>query len=433
MTPPDPPDDGQDEARAGLEPSLTFGLFKLLPRRRCLLRAGRVVPLGSRAIDILILLTDRAGEVVAKAELISRVWPSTFVGAANLRVHIGALRKALGEGEGDSGHIRNVTGRGYSFVAEVTRGFEAPDAELAAFSTDGHRGDGHPPIGRDAVIASLAESLERHRLVSIVGSAGIGKTIVARAVAARFAGAARMLDFAEIAAVPTSAALMGSSGNLLILDHCDLVLDSAAALAEELLKSREDLHILAVGREALRAEGERVHHLAPLDMPSAVALFVERASAVDDGFEAAGKDVALIADICGRLEGNPLAIEAAAAQTEIVGLRDLVVLIDDGLLLTARGTRAGTTRHRTLAAALDWSYDALGETEQAMLRGLASFTDCFSLEEAVVAIPDFDDDRIFATLMNLVGKSLVIADADTPRARYRLDHMTRAYILGKAR
>src|SRR6202163_2720330 len=162
---------------------LAFGPFRLLPAQRMLLEGNAPVRLGSRALDILIALVERPGEVVSKEELVARVWPNTFVEETNLRVHVGALRKVLGDGRSVGRYVANVPGRGYSFVAPITR--ERPAA------TGGVARERHynlPPtltrmIGRAREVSELAEQLPRKRFLTVVGPGGIGKTTVALALA----------------------------------------------------------------------------------------------------------------------------------------------------------------------------------------------------------------------------------------------------------
>ncbi len=456
------------------ESPLEFGPFRLLPRRRLLLKAEASVRLGSRALDILVALVERAGEVVDKNELISLVWPNIFVDEANLRVHIAALRKALSEGQDGTRYISNIAGRGYCFVAEVRRRSDMPEFEAIDVSRnlgDYARVPAYRPIGREAIVDTLAESLRQHRFLSIVGAAGVGKTTVALSVAkvltSHFDGRVNVVDFAAISdpaqcptVLATALGLTASSGGiadcvmaateneqtLIIFDHCEHVADAVSDLAERMLKAAPGIHILAASREALRAEGERVHRLDPLETPPAgrrftasealffpaVALFVERATACDDGFEFHGETVAIVAEICRRLDGNPLAIDVAAFQMNLFGLRELFTLIDDRLLLTARGQRTASARQQTLEAALNWSFDTLTAAEQAMLRRLSDFVDSFTMEAAIAAAPPgFDADRALEAVVNLVGKSLVTADATSQEAKYRLEWVTRVYVLEK--
>src|SRR4030081_1238296 len=154
---------------------LAFGPFRLLPAQRMLLEGNAPVRLGSRALDILIALVERPGEVVSKEELVTRAWPNTFVEETNLRVHVGALRKVLGHGQPVGGYVANVPGRGYSFVAPVTR--EGPPA---AHDPARERLYNLPPtltrmIGRARVVSELADHMPRERFLTLVGAGGIGK------------------------------------------------------------------------------------------------------------------------------------------------------------------------------------------------------------------------------------------------------------------
>jgi len=173
---------------AGLltEEALAFGSFRLIPARRMLLEADKPLRLGSRALDILIALVERAGELVSKDELLARVWPSTFVEEANLRVHVGALRKVLGDGRSGHRYISNVSGRGYCFVADVTR-LQQRQSPNAAAPEPRHTDNLPAPltrmIGRLDTISILAGQLRQRRFVTIVGPGGIGKTTVALAIA----------------------------------------------------------------------------------------------------------------------------------------------------------------------------------------------------------------------------------------------------------
>jgi DNA-binding winged helix-turn-helix (wHTH) protein len=167
--------------------SFVFASFRLIPAQRMLLEDGKPLRLGSRALDILVALTERAGETISKEELIARAWPDTTVEEAALRVHVAALRKALGDGHAGRRYIANNPGRGYTFVAPVTRE-DAPSASAVPNGTA--EADSLPApltriVGRDEIIAALTTLLARRRLLTIVGPGGIGKTTVAVAVADR--------------------------------------------------------------------------------------------------------------------------------------------------------------------------------------------------------------------------------------------------------
>ena len=185
--------------------SFAFGSFSLLPGQRILLEDGEKVALGSRALDVLIALLQRAGQVVSKRELTAQVWPSTIVGEGSLKVAVAELRKVLRDDRDARRFVVNVPGRGYMFVAPVVRQPAATGIDSATPSTAATL-PSLPTrlIGRDAVVTALVASLQSHRLVSIVGPGGIGKTMVAVAVAERFAetfdGDVCFVDLGTIAA-----------------------------------------------------------------------------------------------------------------------------------------------------------------------------------------------------------------------------------------
>ena len=227
---------------------VSFGPFRLFAVERQLKKGDEALQLGGRALDTLIALVERAGEVVTQGELISRVWPDVTVEEVNLRVHIASLRKALGDGRGDTRYIVTVAGRGYSFVAPV----QASPSREAAVSDRLQR---LPPkltriIGRDDTIRGLSAQLMMYRFVSIIGPAGIGKTTVAISIAHLllngFNGTVFFVDLAALTdaklvattvaralglVVPTQDPLrslpgfIGDRKILLVLDNCEHVIE----------------------------------------------------------------------------------------------------------------------------------------------------------------------------------------------------------------
>jgi predicted ATPase len=202
--------------------------------------------------------------------------------------------------------------------------------------------------------------------------------------------------------------------------------------------------ILTTSREPLRAEGEALHRLAALELPTssvdlaadalrypAVQLFNERATAATDEFVFGDSDVPAILEICRRLDGIPLALELAAARVGVFGLRDLAAHLDDRFRLLTTGRRTALPRHQTLGAALDWSYQLLPEEERVVLRRLSVFAGDFPLEAAVAVAADPGPSGIIEHIANLVGKSLVAADPRGEVAQYRLLDTTRLYALEK--
>ena len=407
---------------------ISFGPFRLTPARKLLVKGDTAVRLGSRALELLIALVERAGETLSKDELISRVWPDSFVEEGNLKVNVAALRKALGDGQDGARYIATVSGRGYCFVAPISGAREGE--RIAATPAPAERGRSVPPplarmVGREETIEALVAQLPKRRFVTIVGPGGIGKTTVALAVADRLAGAfpdgVCFLDLAPIAdaslvnsALATALSLPGQVGNslralvaslknrrlLLILDSCEHVVESVAALADGLFRGAPEVHILATSREPLRVEGERVHRLAPLRSPPqyerlmaaealsypAVQLFAERAAASSESFELKDSDAPIVAEICRKLDGLALAIEIVAGRADAFGVHGIAEQLDDRFRLMMRGRRTALTRHQTLSATFEWSYVLLSQDEQMIFRRLAIFAGAFTLDSAVAML-----------------------------------------------
>ncbi|UZF95490.1 ATP-binding protein [Bosea sp. NBC_00550] len=450
---------------------LAFGEFCLHPDQHRLFQHNEPVQVGSRALEILIALTERVGEVVTKDELLARAWPNATVEESNLRAQVALLRRILGDNQAAAHYIAAVPGRGYRFVAPVLYSDLNIKAELVGAQSNLPR-QLTQVIGREQAIKAVRGRFQRSRLTTVVGPGGIGKTTLCLAIAEQLLSSYEhgvcFLDLAPLAnaqLVPSvlAAALGLADGTsdplpgvitylrerrmLLIFDSCELVLDASARLAETLLKKAPELHILATSREALRAEGESVYRLAPLEMPAAsagltaadaltfpaVQLFVDRATSLGSGFELDDNEAPVVADICRQLDGIALAIELAAGRVEAFGTRGIAELLDDRFRLLTGGRRTALPRHQTLAATLDWSYEALSAPEQAVLRRLAVFAGEFTLE-AVNAIMSGAGDLatdIRNHLANLIAKSLVAAEAHGEVARYRLLDTTRAYALAK--
>lgn len=465
-------------------PALAFGHFVLDRASKQLLEEGKVLRLGGRAFDLLCALVERSGEVLSRTELEARVWPHTVVEETSLRVHVSALRKALGDGVGGARYIANVPGRGYSFVVPVIAIDPSQAAERAQAVVA--REVPAPPlrrmhnlparlshaIGRSSVTRALGERLAKQRLVSIVAPGGMGKTTVALAVAEsqldRFPDGVWFVDLAPLSdpsRVPLALASalnvsvssadpwatlrepLRESRMLIVLDNCEHVIDGAAALSEHVLREAPRTHILATSREALDAEGEWVHRLAALEAPvpddqtpleqarlfAAVQLFDERASANSDGFALTEANIDVVCHLCRQLDGMPLAIELAAARIDSLGLQGLAARLDEMFTLLTRGRRTVLPRHRTLQALLDWSHDLLTDVERVVLRRLSIFRSAFSLESAaaVIGSTDLPPEAVVDGVLGLVSKSLVAVDVSGPMVLHRLLYTTRTYAADK--
>src|SRR6202166_2824834 len=465
-----------DRRTLQLQDVLSFGPFSLFVAERLLKKADEPIPLGGRALDILIALAGRAGEVVTHKELISTALPDVTVEEANLRFQMAALRKALGDGRDGARYISNVSGRGYCFVAPVTRSTAARTVPVTAIATT-ERVQRLPPrparmVGRDDTVRSLAQQIQMWRFVSIVGPGGIGKTTVAISVAHALAdGFHDAVFFIDLAAltdpqlVPTAIAsalgltvqtqdplvgllaFIGDRKILLVLDSCEHVIGVAAALAERVVSEAPQAHVLATSREALQVEGEHVHLLYSLDCPPenagltamevlrypAVQLFMERAAASGYGVALSDIDAPIAARICRRLDGIALAIELAASRVGSLGIFGTAELLDNRFSLLWQGRRTALPRHQTLNAMLDWSYSLLSEREKLVLCGLSVFIGDFTLQAAgsVASEPEVDEADVIDTVASLVAKSLISTAAINETTYYRLLDTTRAYAAAK--
>jgi predicted ATPase/DNA-binding winged helix-turn-helix (wHTH) protein len=455
--------------------AISFGPFRLLAEQRLLLEGDQPVRLGSRAFDILAALVERPGEVIGKEELIARTWPKTFVEDANLKIQVSALRRALGDGQGGHRYIATIPGRGYNFVAPV-RHEESVEAALpravAPASVHNLPLAATRMIGREEAVATLVARLSRERLLTIVGPGGIGKTTVALAVAERmiadYKDGVWLVDLAPLgdprlvpSAVATVLGLEVRTDNplpglvaalrdkrmLLLLDNCEHVIDAAASLAAAVLSGVPRVDILATSRERLGAAGEREHRLGPLGSPStssgltaaevaafpAVQLFVERVSAIVEDFALTDANAQPVVEICRRLDGLPLAIEFAAPRVEILGVGGLAARLDNSLPLLGTRRRGTTARHRTMRAVVDWSYGLLSEDEQLFLRALGIFAGAFTADAAAAVALHPATTRLDAIdrMVDLVARSLLVADVSGVQSRFRLLDTIRAYAIEK--
>ncbi len=449
-----------------------FGPFRMVPSQQALFEGERRLKIGSRAFDILRVLIERDGALVTKHELIAQAWPRLSVEESTLRVHVAALRKVLGDGRDGARYVVNVSGRGYRFVAPLqhdqTPGRPSASPSSASQSDDPDQNSSRLPalrtrmVGRGALLGELAALIAERRFLTIVGSGGVGKTTVALSLAETLAGRYRdgvwfvdlasLADSRRVASTVASvlrlqtlspdpatelAAYLRDKSVLLVLDTCEHLIDVVATLAEILVNETPRVHVLATSREPLRAAGEWVYRLQPLALPpadsrpsaadalsfAAVRLFAERAAASVDTFALSDTDAPVVAEICRHLDGNPLAIEIAAARVDFLGVSGLARRLAGHLPLLGQGRRTAAPRHQTLGATLDWSYGLLSASEQTILRRLAIFPSYFTLD-AAAAIAGADSVEGIA---NLAAKSLVAVEINGENVLYRLLDITRAY------
>lgn len=464
-----------DQEKPETTTEILFGSFRLVPAERRLELEGAEVQLGGRALDILIILVERAGEVVSKPDLIERVWPDVVVDEGSLRFHVSVLRKALRNGKSGDRFVKNIPGRGYCFAEPVfLRTSPKPDVAGKHVFDQASR---LPPqlgrmVGRADIVQALSSRVLEQRFVTVVGPGGIGKTTVAVAVAhalfGRFDGAVRFIDLGPLSeprlaasnlasglglsvgsgdAVPSLIDYLRGKQMLLVLDSCEHLVEAAAELSEAIFLMAPRVHILATSREPLRVEGECVHRLFPLDYPPddarltaeealdfpAVQLFLERVAATSQPSALDDEDARRVGDICRKLDGIALAIELAAGRVAVYGIQGTAALLEDRLGLLWQGRRTAPVRQQTLNATLDWSYNLLPDIERVMFRRLAVFAGSFSLDTArdVLAGPDMEATTVVDCLANLVAKSLVSVNVAGTTASYRLLDTTRTYSLEK--
>jgi len=328
-------------------------------------------------------------------------------------------------------------------------------------------------IGREKEIAEIKAALVEHRLVTLTGSGGTGKTRLSLQVAAdmldSFPDGTWFIELAPLSnpdliprVIQNTLGLVEQKGvgimqslqgylrdkqMLLMLDNCEHLIAACAQTAHELLSHSPHLKILASSREALGVHGEFAWRVPSLTLPNldslsgakqlsqyeAVKLFVERARLVDPKFEVKNTNAFAIAQVCSRLDGIPLAIELAAARLSTLSVEQIHARLDDRLNLLTNGARTVLPRHQTLQATIDWSYNLLSEAEQTLFRRLAVFTSGWTLDAArsVCSGDELDEENIPALLTGLVRKSLVNIEEHDGEVRYRRLETIRQYARDK--
>jgi predicted ATPase/DNA-binding winged helix-turn-helix (wHTH) protein len=402
---------------------LRFASCELDLARIVLRRDDVEVKLEPKAFDVLVYLVQHRGTVVRKEELLDEIWGDRFVSESALTTRIKAVRRAVDDDGNRQAIIRTVHGKGYEFIAAIETApgrVEAPSASVPTIA--GLETAIQPLIGRDTLLAVLVDALAAHRLITLVGPGGVGKTSMglelARTVASTYSDGVHVVELVSVVdEEATSAAFAtaidvsvrrGSSiddaivemlrhrHSLLLLDNCEHLIESVAELVSRILSEAPEVSIVATSREPLAVAGEQVWSVEPLSTAApeheisgeaamavpAVALFVARARAADPTFVFDDATARLVVEICRRLDGIPLAIELAAARARAIGVVEIAQRLDERFGLLKAMRRGSDPRHRTMRDAISWSYDMLEPDERELFTALSVFKGSFDLRSA---------------------------------------------------
>jgi predicted ATPase/DNA-binding winged helix-turn-helix (wHTH) protein len=445
---------------------LRFSNCELDLDRFVLCRDGDVVKLEPRAFDVLAYLVQRRGSVVRKEELLDEIWGDRFVSESALTTRIKAVRRAVDDDGSRQAVIRTVHGKGYEFIAAIET---VPDTVAPATASvptiAGLETAIQPLIGRDALMSLLVGALGDHRLITLVGPGGVGKTSLGleltRTAAASYTDGVHVVELVSVVdAEATSAAfataidvsLRRSSSiddaiaemlrprhSLLLLDNCEHLVEPVAALVSRILSEAPAVSIVATSREPLAVAGEQVWSVEPLSTAApdaeitaegamaipAAALFVARARAADPTFVLDDATARLVVEICRRLDGIPLAIELAAARARSLGVAEIAHRLDERFGLLKAMRRGSDPRHRTMRDAISWSYDMLEPDERALFTALSVFAGSFGLRSAEAMSGSGDT---LDLLTRLTERSMLSVRPQAGGAtRYELLETLRAY------
>jgi predicted ATPase/DNA-binding winged helix-turn-helix (wHTH) protein len=446
------------------EGPVAFGPYVLDPAQARVTRAGEVLALGGRPLQVLSLLAAHPGRLLKKDEVLDAVWGHRHVSESALKGAVNLLRLVLGDDAKAPLYVETVPRQGYRFTAPVqalqtpSAAAEVPCAPAAAHPA-AHPGNLPPAgellLGRAAEQAVLSTLLTQHRLATLTGLGGVGKTRLALATAAALpldlpAGRwllrledlsdpalvvpslAQLLHLGEHAAggAPALAQALAGQQLLLVLDNAEHLVDAVAELVAALLAAAPGVRLLVTSQRPLRLRSERVLPLAPLALPdnaadsaplpdsyAAAQLLCARVGQLLIPWAPLPAEHADIAAICRALDGVPLALELAAARVPTLGLAGVRLRLDKRFALLTRGPRDAAARHRTLAAALDWTFDLLSSAERQALQYLAVFAGGFSIEDAEGLL---GEDAALEHLEELRARSLVVADTTPQGLRLRL-------------
>jgi predicted ATPase/DNA-binding winged helix-turn-helix (wHTH) protein len=442
-----------------------FGTFELRPIERQLVLDGESLCLGSRAFDVLLALVEGRHRALTKDELLDLAWPGLVVEENNLQAQVSALRRVLGRHA-----IATIPGVGYRFAVPVV------EEEEPAAKVPGSRSHltnlpaaTEELVGRERDLRELLGLVRAHRLVTIVGAAGIGKSRLAqeaaRILSNTFPDGVWRVDV-SVAGSPAGvgAAIATATGVtlgnddacdrlhaslagrhlLLLLDNWESLPEAAAALATGLLGSAPGIRILVTSQDALRVPGEHLVRLGTFGVPppgstldearryDAVTMLERRAQAIDRRFRLTEENVAAAIGICRHVDGIALAIEMAAARVPVMGLEALDAELGESLRILRSNERDAPPHHRTMEAMLDWSCAGLPPEERQALRSLAAFVGSMRRDCAVEAVSGTV--RAGESAVDILGalaeKSRLQVEGTEP-PRYRLLATMRLHLLDR--
>lgn len=445
-----------------------FADVEVDPGAHRLLRGGREVAIEPKAFAVLLEFLSHPGQLLGRDQLLDAVWGHSYVTPATLNRIIALLRRALAD-DSESPHcIQTVHGLGYRFIATLERVPEkaAPVLRFAPPARAHVPARTEPLIGRDSDIEALKSMLREHRLVTITGPGGLGKTQAAletaRSVAADFPDGVWLFDCTpqtdgdalvrwlagmfDIHATTDADQLIAALGDLLqtrrvllVFDNCERVAEPLGKAVAGLLSACADLRVLVTSQQRLNCGGESLYGLSPLQVPPqgewatdaqidalasipAVRLLLLRSRACASGFVLTRTNAATVAEICRRLDGLPLALELAAARLRLLSPEQLLARMDARLLNLAEANPGRPARHQTLRALIEWSFALLSDREQSLLCGLSIFAGACTLGGATAmgAALGLEDPQTLELLGGLIDKSLLVVDGATNPPSYRL-------------
>lgn len=455
--------------------TFAFADVEIDVRAHELRRGGHGVPLEPKAFAVLLEFLAHPGQLLSRDHLLDTVWGHSYVTPATLNRIIVLLRRALAD---DSEHphcIQTVHGLGYRFIAPLEGAPEktVPALRFAPPVRARVPERTEPLIGREGDIAALLQMLREHRLVTVIGPGGVGKTQAALETARRIAGdfpdgvwlfdCTMQADGEALGRLLTSTfevrtatdtedlaahlgELLQARRALLVLDNCERIADQLGHLLGGVLAACPELRVLATSRWRLNCAGESLYPLPALELPSgdkwtseaqiaslarvpAVQLLLTRSRAFGAGFTLTADNAADVAEICIRLAGLPLALELAAARLRLLSPQQLRRRMDARLLNLAEVNPGRPAHHQNLRALIEWSFALLSDREQALLCGISLFAGgcTFGGAAAIGAALGLDEPKALDLLGGLLDKSLLAMDRATNPPRYRLLESVRLF------